>query len=106
MKHPKLAVFVSSFRNEKRTYTDKATGTSREYTFINLAGITHDLCTPCILRVPDKMAGADFLRYVVPGSFCLVSLSAFEDNNGILEGTVMKIEPAPADIVLEYVPED
>lgn len=86
---------VSSYRNEKRTFTDRSNGQTREYVFCQLAGITCDLTTPYLLRVPEsvvKTGQCDFLR---PGVFARIRLASSDLTRGILEGSVLSVCPAP-----------
>lgn len=86
---------VSTFRNEKRTFTDRASNTSREYIFCQLAGISTDLTTPYLLRVPENLVKTSDFGWLKPGVFARVTLGQTDLTKGILEGSVLSIEPLP-----------
>lgn len=85
-----LPMIVSQASSEKRVYTDRTTGQSREYLSSVLSGITEDFSTPLSLRVPDKVA--PLLASLKQGDHITVALSQFDSRRGgICEGTAEEI---------------
>lgn len=85
-----LPMIVSQASSERRTFTDRTTGQSREYLSSVLSGITEDFSTPLSLRVPDNVA--PMLASLKQGDRITVALSHFDARRGgICEGTVAEI---------------
>lgn len=86
----KLPMIVAQATSEKRVFTDRTTGQSREYLSSVLSGITEDYSTPLSLRVPDNLA--PLLANLHQGQRVEIELSHFDARrNGICEGTVAGI---------------
>ena len=49
-----IEVMVSDVSIEARSFLDRVTGQTREYTSCRLSGITSDMTTPCVIRVPEQ----------------------------------------------------
>lgn len=93
MYHPKLQITVSVSQSERRTYTDRTTGQTREYLSSVLSGITDDFSTMVKLRVPDNLAG--ILNSLNPGDRVAVALDSYDcRRGGVAEGSVCEIERA------------
>lgn len=92
----RVDVLVSSYKREKRTFEDRQTGQKREYISCQLAGITTDLTTPCLLRVPEAISNCSEFDpdtgIVKPGRCIQVALASFESGM-ILEGKVAEVAP-------------
>lgn len=85
-----VPMIVSTAVSERRTFTDRTTGQSREYLSSVLSGITEDFSTPLSLRVDEKAASA--LSELKQGDHVLVTLSSFDGRRGgIAEGTVSEV---------------
>lgn len=93
MYHPQLSITVSVSQSERRTYTDRTTGQTREYLSSVLSGITDDFSTMVKLRVPDNIAGV--LNSLSPGDRVTVWLDSYDcRRGGVAEGSVCQLEKA------------
>lgn len=84
-----IELLVSDVSIEEKTFTDRVTGQSRTYTSCRLSGITSDMTTPCILRVPEALKPQ--LERVNKGETILVSLRSLDLGKGICEGVVSEL---------------
>lgn len=85
-----VPMIVSMASSERRTFTDRTTGQTREYLSSVLSGITEDYSTPLSLRVDEKVAGS--LSELKQGDRVVVTLSSFDARRGgIAEGTVSEV---------------
>lgn len=93
MFYPTLEIIVSVAKAEKRTYTDRTTNQTREYTATVLSGVTQDFSTMVNLRLPENLAPS--LMGVKQGERLVVELDSYDARRGgVAEGTVRALAPA------------
>lgn len=90
MWYPKMSMNVVGVTQQERSWTDKATGQTREYKTFVISGIVEGSIV--LANVPDRPGLRESLQGLKQGDILNATISSFNEDKGVLRVAVNTVE--------------